>query len=225
MCIQVIKLEQKFTVVPNSIIQNESLSAEARCLWVYLASLPSDWRPYMAQLGRALGFGRDKMQRVVKELEDVQALRRTHTRGSDGRATGMIWELGEIGDLPENKAPGSDCPPKQPPAEKSGTIQKKQDTKETLETKERERERAREISMDEFLAQEGCTADMVAAVMGMALKDNQGAAWPAERTGQMACAFIAHYRGNGGKAQNWWAKAELWALREVAFSQRNCQTT
>ena len=94
MSIQVQKPETGFSLIPNAIIQNPDLSAAARLLWAYLASLPPDWRVRMAQLQKALGVGRDVMRKLCKELEGVRALeRKPHQDAATGLVHGLIWIL------------------------------------------------------------------------------------------------------------------------------------
>jgi hypothetical protein len=57
-----------FTVIPNVIFEDSRLSIEAKGALGYLLSRPHDWLVRLAHLGRALGVGRDKMERIIGEL-------------------------------------------------------------------------------------------------------------------------------------------------------------
>jgi hypothetical protein len=94
MSIRVTRPETGFSTIPNEIIQNPDISAVARMLWIYLASLPHDWRPRASHLQDALGVGRDKLQACCAELEAAGLLERTPDRDEKtGRVFGYVWQL------------------------------------------------------------------------------------------------------------------------------------
>lgn len=75
---------QEFTVLPNGTIRDPRLSLDALGLLVKLISRPPNWevRPY--QLQKECSIGRDKLRRLLAELEDSGYLVRTKSRKSDG---------------------------------------------------------------------------------------------------------------------------------------------
>lgn len=113
-----------FSIIPNSIIQNEDVSAVSRLLWVYLASLPDDWTPRAGHLQTALGVGRDRLQAACKELEGAGLLRRKPNRTEGGEIHGQIWELITADRVPENQACGVHRVPEGPAGGFSGTLQR-----------------------------------------------------------------------------------------------------
>ncbi|MBG2935154.1 hypothetical protein I4914_08270 [Proteus mirabilis] len=75
---------QEFTVLPNKTIRDPRLPLDALGLLVKLISRPSDWeiRPY--QLQKECGIGRDRLRRILSELEQSGYLVRRKCRSSDG---------------------------------------------------------------------------------------------------------------------------------------------
>ncbi|MEL4285004.1 hypothetical protein AAEI02_10225 [Shewanella xiamenensis] len=75
---------QEFTVLPNGTIRDQRLSLDALGLLVKLISRPPNWevRPY--QLQKECSIGRDKLRRLLCELEDSGYLVRTKVRKHDG---------------------------------------------------------------------------------------------------------------------------------------------
>lgn len=75
---------QEFTVLPNGTIRDPRLSLDALGLLVKLISRPPNWevRPY--QLQKECSIGRDKLRRLLAELEDSGYLIRIKSRKPDG---------------------------------------------------------------------------------------------------------------------------------------------
>ena len=62
------KRENNYTIVPNSILEDDRMSFEARGLLTYILTRPDHWEVQTAQLQEVTGFGRDKCQRLVREI-------------------------------------------------------------------------------------------------------------------------------------------------------------
>ena len=75
---------QEFTVLPNPTIRDPRLSLDALGLLVKLISRPPNWevRPY--QLQHECSIGRDKLRRLLAELENTGYMVRIKSRRSDG---------------------------------------------------------------------------------------------------------------------------------------------
>jgi hypothetical protein len=58
----------RFTIVPNAVFEDRRLSVEAKGTLGYLLSRPHNWNIHLRHVARFLGVGRDKMQRIFKEL-------------------------------------------------------------------------------------------------------------------------------------------------------------
>ncbi|HGS4800649.1 TPA: hypothetical protein ACMDRB_000918 [Vibrio cholerae] len=76
--------EQEFTVLPNRTIRDSRLSLDALGLLLKLISRPPNWevRPY--QLQKECSIGRDKLRRLLTELQDCGYLVRIKSRRADG---------------------------------------------------------------------------------------------------------------------------------------------
>ena len=64
------KFDNKFTTIPNSLIQNTDLSLEARGLLIFLLSKPSDWKVNVKNLSQDNDIGRDKCYKIINALID-----------------------------------------------------------------------------------------------------------------------------------------------------------
>lgn len=78
------KLDRDYTSIPNAIIEDETLSAEARWLLIYLLSKPRDWVVRIGDIMRAGGFGRNKGYDLIKSLENAGYILKQQAR--DGGA-------------------------------------------------------------------------------------------------------------------------------------------
>jgi hypothetical protein len=61
-----------FTIVPNAIYEDGLLSIEARGLLGYLLSRPHDWQVRLEHVQGVLNVGRDRLQRMIRELIDAR---------------------------------------------------------------------------------------------------------------------------------------------------------
>lgn len=59
-----------FTVAPNALIQDNTISDRARFLYVYMASKPEDWEFFMVPLSKELGMSVKTLRKYIKELCD-----------------------------------------------------------------------------------------------------------------------------------------------------------
>lgn len=61
-------VQEKYFVITNATARNENLSIEAKGLILIMASRPVDWNFNKTQLMNECGVGRDKLNRMFKEL-------------------------------------------------------------------------------------------------------------------------------------------------------------
>lgn len=86
------KVDQSFTVIPNETLKDKNLSMEARGLLAFMLSLPDDWVIYKDWLrGQAPMLGRDKLTRILKELQDFGYVRKIPRQDEGGRLAGVDW--------------------------------------------------------------------------------------------------------------------------------------
>jgi len=74
-----------FTVAPNAIFNDRRLSVEAIGVLVYLLSLPNDWRVRLVHLQKKLDIGRQRLQRVMRELIAAGYVERDNEQPRDDR--------------------------------------------------------------------------------------------------------------------------------------------
>lgn len=132
---------QDFTILPNSALQNASLSWEARGLLAYLLSLPHDWEVHLSDLANRAPSGKDKLSRIVKELGAHGFIVKTHLRAKSGRFKDWIYDVFDEsqgltvgGQTPSSVNPKSASPTAvNPPLKK--THSKKNTTQKEIHTK------------------------------------------------------------------------------------------
>lgn len=77
-----------FVAVPNAVAQSADVSADALGVLVYLASMPRGWIARVAVIQERFGLGKDKWQRIARELREVGALHVEQVRTEGGRVSG-----------------------------------------------------------------------------------------------------------------------------------------
>lgn len=80
-----------FTLVPNAALEDRRLSIEARGALCWMSSRPRGWRLAVGDAQEALGCGRDRWQRICRELRSVGALERRAMRASSGQVLGWLY--------------------------------------------------------------------------------------------------------------------------------------
>lgn len=78
-----------YSIVSNAMISDENLSWEACGLLTYLLSKPDNWQVRVAYLVSVRPGGRERMQRMLKELETAGYLKREKRHAEDGT---WIWQ-------------------------------------------------------------------------------------------------------------------------------------
>ena len=62
------KVRKDFTVIPNALINDNTLTDRARFLFCYMASKPDNWDFYQVPLAKQLGYSIDTLRKYLKEL-------------------------------------------------------------------------------------------------------------------------------------------------------------
>lgn len=99
------KYKTNFTVVPNTIFEDESLSAAARGTLGYLISRPAGWEVRHKQLMHKMGLGRDAFSRVMRELIAARYIVRSDEQARDGNNAFLGYDY-EVFDAPQDET----CP-------------------------------------------------------------------------------------------------------------------
>ena len=74
------KIKDNFTIIPNDIIRNKSLSDRARFIFCYMASMPDDWKFYQGVMSKELGYTKDTLRKYIEELLTTGYLHREQRR-------------------------------------------------------------------------------------------------------------------------------------------------
>lgn len=91
--------KEKYTQISNRLINDRSLSWDARGLLIYLLSKPNGWIVRLGDLiNQSPSAGRDKVKRILGELNDGGYLYRYKTQGEGGK---LEWHS-EIFESPED---------------------------------------------------------------------------------------------------------------------------
>ena len=83
--------KKAFATLYREVAQDSRLTLEARGLLVLMASLPEDWEYSVAGLAKKAGCGKDKLRRILGELEDVGYLAREQSHDSGGKFSGNVY--------------------------------------------------------------------------------------------------------------------------------------
>ena len=133
------KVTSNYVTIPNSSAQDKKLSFEARGLLTLMLSMPDDWVMHRSWLmDQSSGCGRDKMTRILKELEDNGYLVRHVKQTETGKMNGWDWEVYPSPVNTEERENRNTENPSfgKPAPTKETSLQSKQSTKETVNTKE-----------------------------------------------------------------------------------------
>lgn len=81
-----------YTVIPNQLAQDKALSFEARGLLMLLLSMPVSWNVNKAWVEeQSTNCGRDKTNRLFKELQEAGYIRKKTVHDEKGKITGVDW--------------------------------------------------------------------------------------------------------------------------------------
>lgn len=90
------RIKRGFTVVPNELINDLSISPVARFLFVYMASKPDDWDFYQTELMNATGIKDPRtFRRYMSELTDPGWITRSRTRAEGAQFSSYDYTLHE----------------------------------------------------------------------------------------------------------------------------------
>lgn len=106
--------ERGYFSLPRSAAQDDRLALETRGLLALMLSLPPDWDYTVTGLAVKAGCGRDKMRRMVRELEAVGYLVREQAHDEGGRFDGNVYVLQEtppFSGKPDNGETARESPP------------------------------------------------------------------------------------------------------------------
>ncbi len=106
---QGIKLRRRkgYTAAPNTVIVDTRISPEARLMLIYMMSCSEDWVFYRTKSMEVLCCGKEKYQRIIRELKETGYLIVRTRQGRDGRLDGQEWEIVDDPETPGNGDQGT----------------------------------------------------------------------------------------------------------------------
>lgn len=121
-----IKRRGGYSTIPNAMISDASMSIEARGLLALLMSMSENWTFRTANLMEQCGVGKEKYQRMIREIKSSGYLSITEHRND----LGHICHEWEIIDEPRAGLPasGEPTPVKQAPIDKTKEVKTNKDT-------------------------------------------------------------------------------------------------
>lgn len=101
-----------FTVLPNQLLRDPTLTLQAKGLFAMMASYPDDWEYSVRGLAADIGCGRDKVRSALQNLEDSGYLLREQVHTESGKFAGNLYVLYDekISPLPGFPAPENPLP-------------------------------------------------------------------------------------------------------------------
>lgn len=128
-----------FTILSNGFLRDSRLSLDAIGLGAWLLSHAIGWETSVKTITRQVKAGRDKVNRILAELEECGYLRRVQERDDEGRLGAMLYE---IQDVPfEGETPDGDRCLKsrnRPTRNRSARTHKKTTSKKTITPEEQD---------------------------------------------------------------------------------------
>lgn len=88
------------TAIPHACLQDYSLSLDAHAVLLRVLSMPADWSFQKSWAYKNFGVGREKIDRIVKELRDAGYLRVEQTRTANGQLSSTSYTFTSTKVLP-----------------------------------------------------------------------------------------------------------------------------
>ena len=105
------KKERNYTVMDNTFLRDERLSAKAKGIFAYILYLPEDWCIYQSELVKHFSDGKDALRAAIKELETLGYISKEHIKDiKTGRFTHWQYTVNETPNTPEADFPKLDFP-------------------------------------------------------------------------------------------------------------------
>jgi hypothetical protein len=94
-----IKKKTNFTQISNICLHDKRLSLDARGLMCLLVSYPNNWNFYNKNISQIANIGVDKLNKLYKQLEFLDYIKRTKKRDKKGKFRGYEFELCDVGNI------------------------------------------------------------------------------------------------------------------------------
>ncbi len=100
------KITTNFTIIQNEIFDAD-LSIDTIGLYLFLFSLPDDWKLNVAHLKRKFGIGKARVYRMLNELIESGYVERVEVRNEAGQFTSLHYQVNDSlqGSSPQSEEP------------------------------------------------------------------------------------------------------------------------
>lgn len=92
--------ESNFTIVPNAIIRDGSISISAKMLAIYLLTHEAGYQVKFTQIERELGLGPKGFRSALRELQDINLVEAERTKNSAGQWSTYSYKLSDLSRVP-----------------------------------------------------------------------------------------------------------------------------
>lgn len=89
----IVKIDKDFTVIPNEIIRNKEMSANAKMILITMLSLPPEWNFSINGLTAVVKEGRDAVRSAISEIERFGYITRERERKENGTLGAMVYTV------------------------------------------------------------------------------------------------------------------------------------
>lgn len=87
--------DNPYVTLNKKTLELEDLSWEAKGLWSYLMSRPDNWHTNTSHLTKNFAGGRDRVRRILRELEEAGLLHKIQTKGERGHFEKVDYDVFE----------------------------------------------------------------------------------------------------------------------------------
>ncbi|QKF77480.1 hypothetical protein [Arcobacter defluvii] len=87
----------KFTQISNTCLYDTNLSLDAKGLMCLIKSYPNDWQFYNTHIIKVSNVGKEKLNKLFKQLESNGYITRTKKRDSKGKFRGFEFKICDQG--------------------------------------------------------------------------------------------------------------------------------
>jgi hypothetical protein len=85
------KIDKEYVQIPNKLLHDQRLSFESKGVLCLLLSLPEDWSVNKEWIIKQSSAGRDKVTRILGELQKANYLLKQTAHDEQGKITGVDW--------------------------------------------------------------------------------------------------------------------------------------
>lgn len=101
-------IKKNFTIVPNELILDNSLSDRSRFIFVYMASKPDDWNFYMGNMCKELNLSEETTRKYISELKVAGWITSLGQTLKDGKYSATGYELNQNPKFPCTEKPDTE---------------------------------------------------------------------------------------------------------------------